>query len=368
MSKKGIEARREPNSEKRLAPEIEKSKPKPTVLSLSEMALYAKGPDGEKIKIAEVGNSNYPFKERFVEFLPGVGFQINFGRQHFNFEEDTLFKVPHSLGFVTARQFFGSEELTWSERDFEIRLYDFCRLTEKKMRVLTSFALAAGWQVNRDFFEVGGYDYLMRRIVFLLQAEAGTAGEKSSFYPSPEEIIRRSVDIILEDNQDKVDEEKQMFKKLCNRPFVTARNQEEFRAATVDLFYLWATLNKRFDLGTRPEQTKEAVLQYPFVEELIEQFNHRTGPEWGDALLSACSEISLEWKAEDEVEKNKDAFYDWAEKQGYNLEDSPEKIEKALGEYRNLENLLIIFRRYSYLDWGSLKEPLFRLAYPHSEE
>jgi|GEM_PF-5507094 len=284
---------------------------KPTVLSLSEMALYAKYPDGRKDKIAEVGNSNYRFNPKLIEFFPDVGLLVNFGRRQYEFPTDTLFTVPHHLGFVSAEAMFGKEEGVWSESDFELRLYEFCHLTEDKLKVLISFAKAAGWRVDDIQFSYG----LIERIQRFIQREAREKKEKPNLYPSPEEVVRKSVDVILGGNfftfadsaadSDEVDLKKKMFERLKNDKFVEAANQKEFEEATVGLFYVWARF-KDFDLSAHPEQTKKAVEKYPFARELIAQYRRSTGPDWGDFLLGACSEIWQEWEEQDEKERQKD--------------------------------------------------------------
>lgn len=287
---------------------------RPPVIKYSEMMAYVKYPDGRREKLVEIGNPRYREVEQLIVINPdgSFAFQTKDGRKEF--PPETRFEILHDLGFIGSEDLLksssGSGSIILSEGEYYRRLAELYRLTKDKIAIVQSVAKVAGLRIPGDYeFDQVLLD-LIRRVRLTEKRRELEKNEKDvkkvnrimeeiqrrNFFPSPEEMAKGAVDVILDFNQEIVgtDIEERLLD-LKRNPILYAKNEKEMKDYIVSFFYFYSMIKNRQTLSEN-QDVLEDLRNFPFQSWLLDEYERRSDGRFGDSLLVACSELSRELK------------------------------------------------------------------------
>lgn len=261
----------------------QREQPKSRVLKLSEEALFI-----DDKYVGECGNPTYKDRDDFFEYDPAAGLLISAGKKDHILAPTDKIKIPHGYGHVTVDDFFYEQKAKFSGKDFVIRLSEFYRNAREALKGVCSLAKAIGLVDRHELID------------WIVDASLKRVFEKNGHY-SPrgliDELIAGFEEKLDRDESSDKTREKECFE-ILKKSAILSLNPENRRAAVVDFFYLYCRA-AGIDASDWDQIYEKAFQEFPFIEDLIEEFRRLPDIRFGDALLGACGKLSREWKSDD---------------------------------------------------------------------
>lgn len=256
------------------AEDEKQEQPKKKVLKLSEMALSVSGE-----YVGECGNSSYRDRKDAFEYVPGTGLLIKGTRGEALLSPDDLVALYHDFGHVAVKDFFRKDERFFSGDQFMARQSEFFRSMQDVLRAVLEMARALGVKLR------GGVE--MDADMAVKQAY----DENPQF--SPNDLIRALIEEMKRQLRFCFEEDEARGKgkqlDVLSKMHILDLDPENRRAAVPDYFYLWARV-KGIDISDSSKIRENAFGDFPFYNELLDEYRRQQDGRFGDALLVACEE------------------------------------------------------------------------------